>query len=227
MKDKSIAKQVIVITGGASGIGFAMASIALDHNMIVFICDVEEKALQGALSNLQSKGVVYGHIADVSKLSDVKKFSEFVFSKVSHVNFLINNAGVAGALGFVWDTPVEVLRHIFEVNVVGILNCLHIFTPKMIQSNVPCNIVNMSSNAGLTSMPYFSQYQITKHAVVTLSESLHYELLSLTDKIHVSVVCPGFVNTNISHSSRNYPSDIRNLLFKHNEGLVVSEELIK
>jgi short-subunit dehydrogenase len=212
-------KPVTVITGGASGIGYSLAKVALQKGMVVFISDIEEVALKLALHDLQSFGEIYGEVVDVTKIDQITEFSKTIHERVSRINYLFNNAGVAGAMGAVWKTPVKILQHIFDVNVVGTINCLQVFVPKLLEGNHDACIINMSSNAGVTSMPYFSQYQITKHGIVTLSESLSYELSLIKAKIKVSVVCPGFVNTKIGSSSRNYPQEIKESLLFHNKNI--------
>ncbi len=218
-------KKTTVITGGASGIGFALAKVALQKNHVVFIADIEQDALKRALCELAALGDVVGTTLDVTDTLRVHAFADTVFNETGHVDYLFNNAGIAGALGFIWETPLDLLRHVFEVNVIGIMHCLQAFVPRILALDRPAHLINMSSTAGVTTLPCFGQYQISKHSVVTLTESLHHELALLTGKVKASVVCPGLVATRIGESSRNYPQVLREKLQQQNRHSVSQQWL--
>jgi NAD(P)-dependent dehydrogenase (short-subunit alcohol dehydrogenase family) len=198
--------KVAVITGGASGIGRALGERAVAEGMKVVLADVEEAPLALAAAELGSGGApVLPVVTDVTSTADVESLAERVFAEYGQVNLLCNNAGVFCA-GTAWDSSDDDWRWVFDVNVFGIANCLRSFIPRMIANGEQGYVVNTSSMAGLTSMPFVAVYHASKHAVVAMSECLHHELSFKGTNIRVSVLCPEAVSTNINGAERNRPA---------------------
>ena len=210
---KDFRDKVAVITGAASGIGYAIAKKSLREGMKVVLADIEEVALTQAESELSSNGgEVTAVLTDVTKIEDLKALAQTTLDKYGEIHFLCNNAGVGyymNSATYSWESPLADWKWILDVNLWGVINGLHIFVPIMLKQDIECHIVNMASIAGLTS-PVLgaSIYGVTKHAVVAISESLRNEFNQIRSKIKVSVMCPGWVNTKLVTSERNRPKEL-------------------
>lgn len=198
--------KVAVITGGASGIGRAMAERFAEEGMRVVIADVEQSALERAESEMNADGAeVLAVRCDVSKAHDMKTLADKTLEAFDSVHILCNNAGV-GVTGPSWAIPLEDWEWVLGVNLWGVIYGLHYFTPIMLEHGQPSHIVNTASMAGLTSGGNMAPYHVSKHGVVTLSEGLHHEFAQLEANVNVSVLCPGWVDTKINESDRNRPA---------------------
>ncbi len=199
--------KVAVVTGGASGIGRAMAERFAEEGMRIVIADVEQSALERTEAEMIADGAeVIAIRCDVSKAHDVKFLAEETIKAFDSVHILCNNAGVEIA-GSIWAIPLEDWEWVLGVNLWGVIHGLHYFVPLMLEHGQPSHIVNTASMAGL--IPGGGIYGVTKHAVVSLSESLFGEFAAREAAIGVSVLCPGWVNTNILESERNRPEEPR------------------
>jgi NAD(P)-dependent dehydrogenase (short-subunit alcohol dehydrogenase family) len=206
---KEFKDKVALVTGAASGIGFALADRFASVGMKVVLADVEESALAAAEQTLKKKGApVLAVRTDVSRAADMKKLADDVYAKFGAVHVLCNNAGV-GMGGISWEQSVEDWEWVLGVNLWGVIHGIRTFVPRMLESGAEGHIINTASVAGLISSPYMSIYQATKHAVVTVTESLKMELELAGGKISASVLCPGFVATRISDSERNRPEAVK------------------
>ncbi len=202
--------KVAVITGGASGIGRGFADRALEEGMKIVLADIEQSALDQAAHELQSAGAeVLAVPTDVSKVSDVEALAQRTLDKFGGVHLLFNNAGVASG-GPIWQNTLADWEWVLGVNLMGVVHGIRTFVPIMLAQNSEAHIVNTASIAGLVSTPGLGVYNVTKHGVVTLSETLALELAQAGAKIKVSVLCPGWVNTRIMDSSRNRPAELQN-----------------
>jgi len=203
--------RVAVITGAASGIGKAMAERFAAEGMKVVMADVEAPALDAAARELEDKGaLVYPFPADVSRAQDVEGLADRVFGQFGRVDLLCNNAGVGGGAGFSWDCTLADWQWVMGVNLWGVIHGVKFFLPRMIQQGNDAHVVNTASLAGLTSSPPMAIYSATKHAVVSLSETLFHELKLAGSQVGVSVLCPAWVNTKIMDSARNRPPALQN-----------------
>ncbi len=200
--------KVAVVTGAASGMGRAFAERFAQEGMKVVLADVEEDALAAAVEELsQREHDVIGVLTDVSSRDALEHLAQEAIATYGKVHVLCNNAGVAvGSPAPVWDAPDNDWQWVFGVNFTGVLNGLQVFVPKMIAHGEPGHIVNTASLAGL----YYGGgiYGVTKHAVVALSEALYRDLQIQDSAISASVLCPGFVNTNIMNADRNRPDEL-------------------
>ena len=207
---KDLSKRVAVVTGAASGIGYALAERFADEGMRVVLADVEEKALAMASEKLAARGAAALAVrTDVANPADVQALAEATLARFGAVHVLCNNAGVGGDVAPVWELPLDSWRWVLDVNFWGVVHGVRTFVPIMLRQDSEGHIVNTASMAGHLSMPLLGPYHATKFAVVSLTESLHYELALANAKLKASVLCPGFVRTNIMESERNRPAHLR------------------
>jgi NAD(P)-dependent dehydrogenase (short-subunit alcohol dehydrogenase family) len=189
--------KVAVITGGASGIGLALAERCVKEGMKVLIADVDTDALATAATSLREQGGEVETLrVDVSRSSDIEAMAQKALDSFGGIHLLVNNAGVFAG-GSAWETSEKDWNWTTGVNLDGVFNGTRIIAPIMIKQDCECHIVNTASGAGL--LPYHPSiaYQATKAAVVAISENTHYAMKLQCAKVGVSVLCPGFVSTNI------------------------------
>lgn len=204
---KEFKNKVAVVTGAASGIGRAIAERLATEEMKVVLADVEENALFSTEKELLERGAkVKGIRTDVTDQKDVQLLAQKTLEEFGAVHILCNNAGVFGDFAPIWKQNVEEWEWVLGVNLWGVIHGIRSFVPIMIDQKVECHIINTSSMAGLFSMPLVSLYHVSKHAVITLTESLYHELKMQKTKLKASVLCPGMVKTNFMESDRNKPS---------------------
>jgi NAD(P)-dependent dehydrogenase (short-subunit alcohol dehydrogenase family) len=197
--------QRAVVTGAASGIGFALAEALCLRGLTVVLADVEATALETARASLAARGfTVHAETCDVADAAAVDGLAQAVLARFRQVDLVVNNAGVGGRLGPLWDSQPGDWAWTFGVNVFGIANGVRSFLPSMLRQGAG-HVVNVASLAGLTAPPFLGPYVASKHAVVGLSESLAAELAMVGSRVRVSVVCPGHVQSRIAESERNRP----------------------
>ena len=197
-------RSSVVITGGASGIGKALAFRFGKEGHDIIIGDVEEAALEIAISELRSEEILAtGSVVDVSDLDSVRSFRDQIFSEFSPPYILCLNAGV-GAGGSISESSVLDWEWVLGVNLWGVIYGLNTFLPFM-EDNNNGHIIITSSIAGHLSYPNMGVYNASKHAVLSIAETLCYELQEKGIEVGVSVLCPGLVKTNILDSERNRP----------------------
>ena len=203
-------ERVAVITGAASGIGRGLADRCAKEGMKVVLADIEENALIQAEEEMKATGAtVMSVITDVSKEGDVKSLAEKSVDAFGDVHLLFNNAGVGGGTS-AWESTVADWEWIMGVNLWGVIHCVRTFVPIMLKQQSESHIVNTASMAGLMSGPYSAIYKVTKHGVVSLSETLYHELKQKNASINVSVLCPGYIDTQIVDCERNRPAKLQN-----------------
>ncbi|HVT77842.1 MAG TPA: SDR family NAD(P)-dependent oxidoreductase [Acidimicrobiales bacterium] len=206
---RDLTGKTAVVTGAASGIGFALASRFVAEGARVALADVEATALEDAAAKLRAEGgEVLPVVTDVSQAEAVAGLAARVATEFGPVHVLCNNAGV-GAGGLIADLRLEDWQWVLGVNMWGVIHGLHAFLPGMLEHGEEGHIVNTASLAGHVSAPFMAPYGASKFAVVAISESLFHELALTNAKIGVSVLCPGWVNTNIHASERNRPEALR------------------
>jgi NAD(P)-dependent dehydrogenase (short-subunit alcohol dehydrogenase family) len=203
--------KVAVVTGAASGIGRAIAERCGQEGMKVVLADVEKPALAQAAAEMKAAGAdVLAVLTDVSKSNDVEALAERTLDAFGAVHLLCNNAGVVTPSVPIWENTLNDWKWVIGVNLWGVIHGVRVFVPIMLEQGTECHIVNTASAAGLQSMPGFGTYAATKHAVVSLSETLQIQLAEIDANINVSVLCPGMVRTRIADSQRNRPKSLRN-----------------
>lgn len=198
-----LAGATAVITGGASGIGFATAKRFLELGANVVIGDIEAGPLAEAVGVLGERCV--GLVGDVAKEDDVLALRELAIDTFGGVEIVFNNAGVGG--GPTIGTPKAVWDWVLGVNVDGVVNGINAFVPHFLEKGRGW-VVNTASLAGLGGVPGMGAYCASKFAVVGVSEALYHELAIARGDLGVSVLCPGFVSTRIFESQRNMPEDL-------------------
>ncbi|MCB0063612.1 MAG: SDR family NAD(P)-dependent oxidoreductase [Caldilineaceae bacterium] len=197
--------KVAVITGAASGIGRALVERCVQAEMKVVLADVEVAALEEAEDALRAQGAdLLAVPTDVANAESVATLAEKALAHFGAVHLLCNNAGV-GVGGPIWQATVADWEWVLGVNLWGVIHGIRTFVPLMLAQEEPCHIVNTASIAGLVSTPGLGVYNVTKHGVVTLSETLYQELQAAGSQIGVSVLCPAWVKTRIGQSERNRP----------------------
>jgi NAD(P)-dependent dehydrogenase (short-subunit alcohol dehydrogenase family) len=200
---KHFENKVAVVTGGASGIGLALAKKALANGMKVVIADVDPLALERASLELDAGERVLAVQTDVSSAEAVDNLARETHRIFGPAQLLFNNAGVGGG-GLLWEQSDAEWDWVLGVNLKGVINGVRAFTPQMLKAGEG-HIVNTASIAGLMSTPTTSTYSVSKHAVVALSEVLYGDLKSVKAEVGVSVLCPSFVNTKIYDYERSRP----------------------
>ncbi len=217
--------KVAVVTGGASGLGRAMAFRFAEEGMKIVIGDIEKSSLEETVTAFKQKGYdVMGKLCNVAEAEDVEDLAKSTVEKFGAVDVLCNNAGVS-ATGRAWEHTKDEWEWALGVNVWGVIHGIRVFTPLMLNQNTEGHIINTASVAGLLSLPQMSLYCLTKHSVVTLTESLYHDLKEINAKISCSVLCPAYVPTKISESERNRPAQQGTLRVKTQENLEMEQKL--
>lgn len=196
--------KVAVVTGGASGLGLAMAHRFADAGMNVVLGDIEAEPLAMAEAAIAEKGVrVLPLRTDVAKADEIEALAERAYGEFGAVHVLCNNAGVGGSPGAMWELSQADWEWTIDVDLWSVVHGVRSFVPRMIESGDEAHVVNTASIAGMVSGAVGGPYTVAKFGVVALSEQLYYELGRAGHDIGVSVLCPGFVNTGIYDSDRN------------------------
>ncbi len=201
-------QKTAVITGAASGLGLAFARRFAAAGAKVVLADIEAEPLDRAVDELRTAGAdVLGVRTDVSVADDVDALAAAAVDRYGRVNIVCNNAGVAAG-GLLWELSLADWEWTHGVNHWGVVHGLRSFVPHLLEHG-DGHVVNTASVAGHLSYPYMSPYNASKHAVVTISETLYHELRTVESPVGVSVVCPGLVNTGILESDRNRPEHLQ------------------
>ena len=205
--------KTAVLTGAGSGFGLECARIGARLGMNLVLVDVQQDALDAAAAELQATGcAVLAQRVDVSDAAQMQALADAVQQRFGAPHFVFNNAGV-GSGGLVWENTVRDWEWVLGVNLWGVIHGVRLFTPMMLAAaqadpGYRGHIVNTASMAGLLTPPNMGVYNVSKHAVVSLSETLYQDLRLVTDQIGASVLCPYFVPTGISQSERNRPASM-------------------
>ncbi len=202
--------KTAVLTGAGSGFGLECARIGAARGMNLVLVDVQQAALDKAQAELEAAGAaVLARQVDVANAGQMEALAQAVQARFGAPHFVFNNAGV-GAGGLVWENTVADWEWVLGVNVWGVVHGVRLFTPMMLDAakkdpSFQGHIVNTASMAGLLTPPNMGIYNVSKHAVVSLTETLYQDLKLVSDQISASVLCPYFVPTGISQSQRNRP----------------------
>ena len=205
--------KTAVLTGAGSGFGLECARIGAKLGMNLVLADVQQDALDRAVAEMQAAGApVLGMRVDVSKADQVEALGAATLERFGAPHFVFNNAGV-GSGGLIWENTAADWEWVIGVNLMGVAHGIRVFTPMMLAEAAkdPAyqgHIVNTASMAGLLNAPNMGIYGASKHAVVSMSETLYQDLRLVTDQMSASVLCPFFVPTGISQSHRNRPSSV-------------------
>jgi NAD(P)-dependent dehydrogenase (short-subunit alcohol dehydrogenase family) len=204
---KDLRGKVAVVTGGASGIGRALAERFATDGMAVVVADIEESAAKSAAAELEAAGAQALAVpVDVTDEDSVRALADAARERFGMFHVVCNNAGVAGHFGRAWDTPVADWRWVLDVNVWGVIHGIRAFVPALVEQNEG-HVVNTASVAGWQGVPGMAPYCASKHAVLAISESLRLDLEMSGSAVGVTAVCPGMINTNLMTGDRNWPGD--------------------
>lgn len=205
---KEFREKVAVVTGAASGIGRALAQRCAREGMKVVLADVESAPLEQAAREIEASGAPTLAVrTDVSKAEEVERLAQAALQSFGAVHLVCNNAGVATSAPS-WLHTVADWQWVLGVNLWGVIHGVRVFTPILVSQGTDGHIVNTASIAGMLAAPGSAAYNVSKFGVVALSETLHHELTMLGAPVRVSVLCPGFVNTNIVDAARNRPAEL-------------------
>ena len=206
--------RTAVLTGAGSGFGLECARIGARLGMNLVLVDVQQDALDRAEKEMREAGAqVLAQRVDVSSAAAMEALGAAVQARFGAPHLVFNNAGV-GAGGLIWETTVKDWEWVLGVNLMGVAHGVRVFTPMMLQAaekdaTYRGHIVNTASMAGLLNPPNMGVYNVSKHAVVSLTEPLYQDLALVTEQVSASVLCPFFVPTGISHSDRNRPQELK------------------
>lgn len=207
---KDFQNKVAVVTGAASGIGRALAEKSATLGMKIVLADVEEPALKQAEEELKARGAeIIALRTDVSQAGDVEALANLTFATYGAVHLLFNNAGVS-VENTVWGSSLADWQWVLGVNLWGVIYGVHFFVPRMLAQGNEGHIINTASGAGLLAHAGQASYNVSKHGVVALSETLSLELAAQRAALKASVLCPGWVNTRIADAGRNRPQTLQN-----------------
>ena len=207
--------RTAVLTGAGSGFGLECARIAARLGMNLVLAEVQQDALDRCADEMRAAGAqVLAFQVDVSNAAQMEALGQATLERFGAPHLVFNNAGV-GAGGLIWENTPQDWDWVLGVNLMGVAHGVRVFTPMMLQAAAadPAwrgHIVNTASMAGLVNAPNMGVYNVSKHAVVSLSETLYQDLALVTDQIGASVLCPFFVPTGISQSQRNRPQELSN-----------------
>ena len=202
--------RVAVITGAGSGFGREFARLGATRGLRLALADINQAALDSVVAELRETGAdVIGVQTDVSRADAIQALADASMAQFGAVHLLFNNAGV-GSGGFVWESTDADWQWVMGANVWSVIHGVRIFTPLMLAHGEPAHIVNTASAAGLINAPNMGIYNVSKHAVVALSETLYQDFRLIHASVGVSVLCPAFVPTGIAHSHRNRPAELAN-----------------
>jgi NAD(P)-dependent dehydrogenase (short-subunit alcohol dehydrogenase family) len=225
---------IAVITGAASGFGLEASRIAARLGMKIVMADVQADALELSSHDVAAIGGSGAEVlavrTDVSRAADLDALAAATVQRFGAPNLVFNNAGV-GAGGLVWEHSARDWEWVFGVNVMGVAHGVRAFTPLMLAAAQadPAwhgHIVNTASMAGLLNPPNMGLYNASKHAVVSLSESLYQDLALVSDRVHAHVLCPYFVPTGITRSERNRPQDLHDAAAKPTRSQLIQQAMI-
>jgi NAD(P)-dependent dehydrogenase (short-subunit alcohol dehydrogenase family) len=206
---QDLSDRVAVVTGAASGIGEALAERFADEGMKLVLADVDRTGLEDLAKRLEARGCETLVVpTDVSRPEEVDALADRAFEAFGQVHVVCNNAGVFSA-GTSWETPLEDYEWVLGVNTFGVIHGIRSFVPKLIAQDSEAHVVNTASMAGVTTLPFVAAYNMSKHAVVALSEVLYHELNVTQSKVKVSVLCPEAIATRIDDAERGRPEQYR------------------
>lgn len=203
--------QVAVVTGAASGIGLALAEAFAARGLSVVLADLRTSEVEASAANVASEhGVATLAVTtDVRDPASVEALAQATIDRFGRVDVVCNNAGVMGPTGPAWELDPAVFRWLLDVGFMGVVHGVQAFVPRMIAGGRPGHILNTASMTGLRPTPSVTPYGAAKVAVVGFTESLRLELAMHAPAISATVLCPGYVPTDMGNSSRQTnPADV-------------------
>jgi NAD(P)-dependent dehydrogenase (short-subunit alcohol dehydrogenase family) len=231
MSDKHLGRgDTAVITGAASGFGLELARLCARRGMNIVAADVQADALTLAERELATLGAaVLPYKLDVSRAARVEAMAAATVQRFGVPHLVFNNAGV-GAGGLIWEHTLADWEWVIGVNLMGVAHGVRVFTPLMLHaaerdSGYEGHVINTASMAGLVNPPNMGVYNVSKHAVVSISETLYQDLSLVTNQVHAHVLCPFFVATGIGRSGRNRPQEFSNPAAKPTPSQLIAQAM--
>lgn len=201
--------KTAVITGAASGLGRGIARACAARGMNLVLADINTSRLDEIGQELSGAGLeVLTVTANVAEVDDMERLAYLAFERFGAVHLLFNNAGVLGESSTL-DAMLKDWEWIMGVNLWGVIHSIRAFVPRMLESIQASRVVNIAGTAGFLSGPGTGIYRMTKHAVVSLTESLYHELALIDSRVRVSLVSPSFVKTDIMAADKNRPANMQ------------------
>lgn len=196
---QDIIMKTAVITGAASGIGLALTKTYLQQNVFVVMVDNDNDKLKSESESLliSYPKQLLSIPCDITRAREVELLANLVANNCEQIDYLFNNAGIIGTLSPVWDLQPEQIHRVMDVNLYGTIHMIRAFSPILFKQKNRSHIINMASLYGLCSGSQLSAYSMSKHAVLSLSESLHFDLNRLEKPVDVSIVFPSFTDTSL------------------------------
>lgn len=225
--------KVAVITGAANGIGLALSQVHLRQGITVVMVDKDSVKLHQEAEQLTAEypQQIIAICCDVTNQSEVAQLAQQTQNAVGRVDWIYNNAGIIGQLAPVWDLNPEYVHQVMNVNLHGMLLIIQAFTPFLFQQNIRSHIINMASLYALCASSQTAPYAMSKHAVLALSESLHFDLTRLNKPVDVSVVFPSFTDTgllaNTRDGSSSFHDSLQALLSHSRPAMEIAEYIVR
>jgi NAD(P)-dependent dehydrogenase (short-subunit alcohol dehydrogenase family) len=219
--------RVAVVTGAASGIGRALCEKFAQLGMHVVMADVEHAALESAAAAIRESGTeVLAMRVDVSQADELSRLAEGAVERFGRVHVVCNNAGVFAG-GLTWEAPASDWEWVLGVNFHGVLHGIRAFVPILLEQGEPGHVVNTCSMAGLINMPFSGAYNVSKHAALSLSETLYHELRLRQSPVGCSALCPEVIRTSIDRADRNRPPHLKRPEEGRSPEATVAEDAIR
>lgn len=226
--------KVAVITGAANGIGKALTQVYLQKGNTVVMVDRDSVRLKNEAQQLMSEfpDKVLFITCDITKPEEVSHLVACVINELGRVDWIYNNAGIIGHLAPIWDLNIEQIQQVIDVNLFGMIHIIQSFIPFLFQQNNQAHIINMASLYALCSGSQMAAYSMSKHAVLALSESLHFDLKRLDKSIDVSVVFPSFTDTSLlsntaTDMNHSFHDSLKSLLAHSRPALDVALHIVQ
>ena len=207
---KDFKDKVAVITGAGRGIGRGIAERCVREGMKVVLSGIGIESISKTQADLEAMGGdVIAVQADVSKYEDIERLAQVALNRYGAVHMLVNNAGV-GTGGTIYESTLQDWKWVLDVNLWGVIHGVKVFVPILMEQDTACHIVNVASTAGLLYGSLSGIYRLSKHAVVSLTETLYFEMADYAPNVGVTCLCPGFVKTDMLTGERNRPQELQN-----------------
>ena len=197
---------VAVITGGASGLGLALAREAAQRGARLVLADIRAEALAEAAGTLAAEGAeVFAHVCDVTRAEAVEALAEAAVARFGRINLLVSNAG-AFVAGLTWETPQAQYDWLFDLNLKSVVHGIRAFVPRMIAQGDACHVLTVASAAAISVYPGYAAYSAAKHGALALGEALWLDLQAEgITSIGVTIAMPGIVKTGIMEPAKTSP----------------------
>lgn len=226
--------KVAVISGAASGIGLALSLINLQQGKTVVMVDKDHSKLNDEAARLvkQFPNQIIHLACDVTQINEVNDLAQLTHQRLGRVDYIYNNAGIIGTLAPLWELTPDQISPVIEVNVYGMLHMIRAFMPLLFKQKFRSHIINMASLYALCSGSQMASYAMSKHAVLALSESLHFDLQRQDKPVDVSVAFPSFTDTALltNKSAENtsaFHHSLNSLLAHSRPALDIAEHIVR